>query len=125
MAKRQVTSLAEWGPWQALGEPVQDNAGRKGGGGGAGSSSSGGDSMAGLVTDVIDTPLPGAVVREQNACFFFFFFFFFKPSSFFFLAGEEAGEGPQDSGLYSDWRCGRLALPASNRGNNRETIVLF
>jgi hypothetical protein len=73
MAKRQVTSLAEWGPWQALGEPVQDNAGRKGGGGGAGggagsSHSSGGDSMVGLVTDVIDTPLPGAVVRAQNAC---------------------------------------------------------
>lgn len=41
IAKRQVTSLAEWGPWQSVGDPISPPA-------------------IDVVTDVIDTPLPGA-----------------------------------------------------------------
>lgn len=52
LAKRQTTSLAEWGPWQAVGEPLPPPAGA--------------GAMADATTDVLDTPLPGAVQRKAE-----------------------------------------------------------
>ena len=48
IAKRQVTNLAEWGPWQSIGEPILS-------------------SRADVVTDVLDTPLPGAEVVKRRS----------------------------------------------------------
>lgn len=47
IAKRQVTNLAEWGPWQSVGEPISP-------------------AKTDVVTDVIDTPLPGAETVKRR-----------------------------------------------------------
>ena len=47
IAKRQVTNLAEWGPWQSFGEPVLPPS-------------------TDVVTDLVDTPLPGAETVKRR-----------------------------------------------------------